>query len=232
MKITTILSWSLLSIFPIITLAQAPNTLTESETKDGWKLLFDGHSLSGFRGYKSETVGTGWEVKDGAITLTHPKAGDLLTVGEFRDFELSLEWKISEGGNSGIIYRAGLGEAAPYKTGPEYQILDNEKATDNKQANHLAGALYDIGADIPANASKPAGEWNTTRILVRGWQIEHWLNGQRVDSLDLSTTEGKAALAKSKFKTWEKFASLATGHIALQDHGNEVAFRSIKVREF
>jgi hypothetical protein len=208
-----------------------PNSLSGAEKAAGWKLLFDGKSLAGWRGYKEEAVGAGWKVQDNAIVLTAAKAGDLVTVAQFADFELIFEWKISEAGNSGVIYRVGMGESASYRTGPEYQVLDNQKAKDNKLGNHLAGSLYDIGPDAPRELPKPVGEWNSSRLLVRGWKVEHWLNGVPIVTLDLASPEGKAAIAKSKFKDWPTFASLSRGHIALQDHGDVVSYRSLKIRE-
>lgn len=171
-------------------------------------------------------------MQDGAIVLTVAKAGDLVTKEEFGDFELSFEWKIVEAGNSGVIYRSGFGDSAPYRTGPEYQVLDNQKAADNKKANHLAGSLYDIGAAPPKDFTKPVGEWNTGKIVVKGWHVQHFLNGEKVVDFDFTTPAGKAAIAESKFKgkDWEKFATLSRGHIALQEHGNPVSFRSIKIR--
>lgn len=211
--------------------AAEPNTLTAAEKSAGWKLLFDGKTLNGWRGYKTEQAGEAWKVQDGAVVLTAAKAGDLMTKGEFGDFELAFEWKISEAGNSGVIYRVGLGENASFRTGPEYQVLDNEKAKDNKLGNHLAGSLYDIGPEVPRDLTKPVGQWNSSRLIVRGWKVEHWLNGRKVVDLDLASAEGKAAIAASKFKTWPKFASLSRGHIALQDHGDVVSYRSIKIRD-
>jgi hypothetical protein len=211
--------------------AAQPNKLTSAEKSSGWKLLFDGTSLQGWRGYKTEEIGAGWKVQDGALVLTAAKAGDIMTASEFADFELSFDWKISEGGNSGVIYRVGLGESASYRTGPEYQVLDNEKAKDNKLGNHLAGSLYDMGPEAPRALPKPVGDWNTSRIIVRGWKVEHWLNGVKVVAMDLASPEGKAALAASKFKDWPKFASLSRGYIAFQDHGDVVSYRSIKIRE-
>lgn len=211
--------------------AAEPNSLSAQEKAAGWKLLFDGKSLDGWRGYKTEAIGDGWAVKDGAIVLGKPKAGDLMTKQEFGDFELSFEWKISEGGNSGVIYRIGLGESASYRTGPEYQVLDNVKATDNKKGNHLAGSLYDLGPDTPANLPKPVGEWNSSKIIVRGWKVEHWLNGHKVIAADLASPEGKKLIAESKFKDWPKFATLPRGYIALQEHGAVVSYRAIKIRE-
>jgi hypothetical protein len=211
--------------------AAEPNTLTAAEKSAGWKLLFDGTSLEGWRGYKTETVGEAWKVQNGALVLTAAKAGDIMTKAEFGDFELAFDWKIAEAGNSGVIYRVGLGESASYRTGPEYQVLDNQKATDNKLGNHLAGSLYDIGPEVPRDLPKPVGEWNESRLVVRGWKVEHWLNGKKVVDLDLASPEGKAAIAASKFKAWPKFASLSRGHIAFQEHGNVVSYRSIKIRE-
>ena len=209
--------------------AQTPNTLTPAEKAAGWKLLFDGTSLAGWRGYQTEAPGAGWRVEDGALVL-RGKAGDLVTQAEFGDFELSLDWKVTAAANSGVIYRVGLGDAATFITGPEYQVLDNDRAEDNKQPDHLAAALYDL-ALLPGARPKPVGEWNRARIVVRGWHIEHWLNGSRVVDVDLASANGKALIAASKFKDWSKFASLARGHIALQDHGYAVSFRSIKLRE-
>lgn len=211
--------------------AAEPNSLSAKEKSQGWRLLFDGKTLNGFRGYKTEEVGAAWKVQDGTLTLTAAKAGDVMTKEAFGDFELSFEWKISKGGNSGVIYRVGLGESASYRTGPEYQVLDNIDAKDNKLGNHLAGSLYDIGAEAPRDLVKAVGEWNQSRLIVKGWKVEHWLNGKQVIAIDLASPEGKAAIAKSKFKDWPKFASLSKGHIAFQDHGDVVSYRSIKVRE-
>lgn len=208
-----------------------PNTLSAAEKKGGWKLLFDGQSLKGWRGYKTEAVGPMWKVEDGAIILRGEKSGDLMTTEQFGDFELSFDWKISAAGNSGVIYRIGLGDAASYRTGPEYQVLDNQKADDNKKANHLAGSLYDIGPAPDKDYTKPVGEWNQGKIVVKGWHVEHWLNGHKVANIDLASPAGKTALQESKFKTWEKFATLPRGHIALQEHGHVVSYRSIKIRE-
>ncbi len=203
--------------------------LTASEKTEGWRLLFDGTSLDGWRGYKDAARGAAWQVEDGVVTLKG-KGGDLVTAEAFGDFELSFEWKVAEAANSGVIYRVGLGERASYVTGPEYQVLDNEKAHDNKEHDHLAGSLYDVALGENAR-TKPVGEWNTGRVVVRGWRVEHWLNGEKVVDLDLAAPEGKAAIAASKFKDWEKFATVRRGHIALQDHGDVVSFRAIKVRE-
>lgn len=209
--------------------AAEPNKLTPDEATAGWRLLFDGRSLDGWRGFKSERPGKDWRVEDGALVL-RGKAGDLVTQEAFGDFELTLEWKVAEGANSGVIYRVGLGEANTFTTGPEYQVLDNIKARDNHPASHRAGALYDLQG-IEEDVTRPVGEWNQARIVVRGWHIQHWLNGRQIVDVDLASPAGKALIAASKFKGWEKFATLARGHIALQDHGDVVSYRAIKLRE-
>lgn len=231
MKLRTPLVAFALSVAASPLFAAEPNTLSAAEKSAGWKLLFDGKTLNGWRGYKTEAIGAGWKVQEGALVLTAAKSGDLVTAQEYADFELSFEWRISEGGNSGVIYRAGLGESASYRFGPEYQVLDNEKAADNKLGNHLAGSLYDMGPEVPRDATKAVGQWNESRLVVKGWKVEHWLNGRKLVTADLASPEGKALIAKSKFKDWPKFASLLKGHIALQDHGNVVSFRSLKIRE-
>ncbi|MEO7413160.1 MAG: DUF1080 domain-containing protein [Opitutaceae bacterium] len=221
-------------VFFLIALLGVASTTGGAEAKSPqmskeWKPLFDGNTLTGWRSLKSETPGAGWKVVDGVLT-TAGKAGDLLTAEQFGDFEFSAEWKIAEAGNSGIIYRVGLDEAATYHTGPEYQLLDNAKAADNKLANHLAGSLYDLVA-AAKDVTKPVGDWNVTRIVVRGWHVEHWLNGVKVLETDLGKPEGKALVAGSKFKAMPKFATLSRGHIALQDHGDIVSFRNILIRD-
>ena len=205
------------------------NSVSAAEKAEGWKSLFDGVNLNGWRGYNADKPGEGWAVVDGTI-MVKSKGGDLLTKDAFGDFELSFDWKVTETANSGVIYRVGLGERASYITGPEYQVLDNEKAEDNKQHDHLAASLYDLALELNAK-TKPVGEWNSGRIRVRGWHVEHWLNGEKVVDVDLASPAGKAMIQSSKFKDWEKFASLPRGHIALQEHGHDVSFRAIKIRE-
>jgi hypothetical protein len=223
---------ALVCLLAVVSSAAAqPNTLTPAEQSAGWKLLFDGTSFAGWRGYKAEAVPPGWKVQDGTLTLTTGRTGDLITTAEYGDFELTFEWRISAGGNSGVLYRVGLGEAGVPRTGPEYQILDNEKAKDSQIVNHLAGSLYDLGPATPRHLPKAVGDWNHGRIVLRGWKIEHWLNGTKIIAADLASPEGKALIAASKFKSWPKFATLARGHIALQDHGDVVSYRSIKLRE-
>lgn len=218
----------LVFLLPVALVAADLNSLTPAEKKAGWVQLFDGKSLSGWRSQKSEKPGATWRVEDGALVL-RGRSGDLITVGQYGDFELSLEWRISEGGNSGILYRAGLAEAAS-RSGPEYQVLDNDKAKDGKLANHRAAALYDLVAPTK-EPTKPVGQWNAARIVIRGWHIQHWLNGEKVVDVDIGSPAGRQMIAGSKFKAWPVFATLTRGHIALQDHGDVVSYRNIKLRE-
>lgn len=209
--------------------AQGANEVTPAEKAAGWRLLFDGRTLAGWRGFTGVAPGAGWAVQDGAIVRT-AKSGDLLTIDEFGDFELAVEWKIEQATNSGILYRVGLGAPQTYHTGPEYQILDNRAAHDRFDPTHLAASLYGLVA-ASRDVTRPIGRWNETRIVVRGWHIQHWLNGVQVVDVDLGAPAGRALIAGSKFKAWPGFATLARGHIALQDHDHQVSFRSIKVRE-
>ena len=218
----------LTGVTPLAVRAES-NTLTPEQTSAGWRLLFDGRSLDGWRSLASPTPGAGWAVVDGALTRT-AKSGDIVTVDEFSDFELSLDWKVEDATNSGILYRVGLNETRTWRTGPEFQVLDNHKAKDRFNPKHSAGGLYDLVAPSQ-NATKPVGEWNHARIVVRGWHIEHWLNGVKVVDVDLGTPEGRALIAGSKFKTMPHFATLDRGHIALQDEENMVSYRNIMVRE-
>ena len=229
MKIKTPFLVLLSLMFAAALSAAEPNQLTAAEKSAGWKLLFDGKSVTGWRSLKSEKPGAGWSATDGALT-TVGKAGDLVTAEDFGDFELSLEWKVAEGANSGVIYRVGLTENQTYQTGPEYQVEDNIKGHDITPQSHIAGALYDLVAPAK-DFTKPVGEWNVTRITVRGWHVEHWLNGEKTVDVDLGNAAGRALIAGSKFKTMPKFATLLRGHIALQDHGDVVSYRSVKIRE-
>jgi hypothetical protein len=210
-------------------LAADVNVLTDAERAQGWRLLFDGNSLAGWRSLKAPEPGAGWKVVDGAIVRT-ARSGDLLTADEFGDFELSIEWKVEDATNSGILYRVSLGDAETYYSGPEYQLLDNVKGGDRFDPKHVCGALYDLVAP-PKDFTHAVGDWNETRIVVRGWHIEHWLNGEKIVDTDLSTPEGRDLIAHSKFGVMPHFAAFARGHIALQDHDNSVSFRNIKIRD-
>jgi hypothetical protein len=211
--------------------APAMNTLSTAEQSEGWKLLFNGTDLTGWKGYKKDAPGAAWAVEDGALALTAGGAGDLMTAEEFGPFELALDWKIAPNGNSGIIYLVKEADGADntYNTGPEMQVLDNDGHADGKIPSHRAGALYDIETP-PDGAVKPVGEWNEARVIFTGSKIEHWLNGQKVSESSYGDDAWKAKVAASKFKTMPLFGAAASGHIALQDHGDRVWYRNIKIK--
>jgi alpha-3'-ketoglucosidase len=221
---------------------EIPNTLSQSEIDDGWILLFDGKTAYNFRGYNAEAFPEkGWEIVDGTI---HVKSsgkgeagggGDIITRNKYKNFELSLEWKVSEGGNSGIFYLAQEKPDQPiWKSAPEMQILDNDKHPDAKlgvDGNRAAGALYDL---IPGNKEvvKPAGEWNKVKVLVYKGTVVHTVNGTNVLEYHLWTDDWKNMVLNSKFKDYPDFLNTADeGYIGLQDHGDDVWFRNIKIKE-
>ncbi|MDR9447568.1 MAG: DUF1080 domain-containing protein [Balneolaceae bacterium] len=216
----------------------AHNTLTEQEIADGWELLFDGESMEHWRVYNQEDIPAGWVVEDGAMVFDPEQRNDqygldIITKETYGDFELKLEWWLSEVGNSGIFYHVIEQEdKALYWSGPEMQILDNENHPDADQGvdgNRKAGSLYDLIPAVPQNA-KPYGEWNSVKIVAKGDVIEHWQNGELVLSFDRSTEEWKNLVAGSKFAPHPEFGTAAEGHIALQDHGDLVKFRNLKIR--
>ncbi len=228
----------------VVTKVETPaNTLSEAEKKDGWQLMFDGKTSKGWRGYKKDHFPNGWVVENGTIQCLgsgrgeagSKEGGDIIFDKEFQNFELTLEWKISEGGNSGIFY---LGEEKLdyiWKTAPEMQVLDNEKHPDaklGKDGNRQAGSLYDLIPAKPQNA-KPVGEWNKIEIIVYKGTVVHKQNGVTVLEYHLWTPEWNEMVAKSKFpklnKDWAEVAS--KGYIGLQDHGDDVWYRNIKIKE-
>ncbi len=219
------------------------NTLTQQDKKEGWKLLFDGKTMSGWRGaYMDSLPRKGWEVKDGMLIVRESGGGeaafggDIVTIDQYSSFELSLEFKLTEGANSGIKYF--VTEQQPKTPGSaiglEYQILDDAKHPDAKlgiNGNRTLASLYDV---MPAHDKKvnPIGEWNHARIVVKGKHVEHWLNGVKVLQFERGGKEFLAHKAESKFKNRPDFGEAPKGHILLQDHGNQVFYRNIKIRVF
>lgn len=218
------------------------NILNKKEKKEGWMLLFDGKSTTGWRGYnKTSFPEKGWVVEEGTLHVIGSSrgeaggGGDLLYDKKFRNFELSLEWKVSEGGNSGIFYLAQeIPDEPVWKSAPEMQILDNDKHPDAKlgvDGNRAAGSLYDL---IPGDmkAVKPAGQWNQVKVMVYKGTVVHYVNGKAVLEYHLWTDDWKNMVLNSKFKDYEWFLNTAAeGYIVLQDHGDDVWFRNIKIRE-
>jgi hypothetical protein len=223
-----------------IALAQEPaappaNSLTDAEKDAGWKLLFDGKSLDGWHNFKKNTIGAGWKVVDGTLACvdTATSGGDLLTRDPFSWFELSLEYNISEGGNSGVIYHISNSGSSTWATGPEVQIQDNINWHDPELSGWLY-ALYkppvDPTTSKPLDATKPFGQWNLLRIVLTKEKCEHYMNGVKYFEYQLGSDDFKAQVAKSKFAQMANFAKSETGFIALQgDHGR-VSFKNIKIR--
>ena len=219
--------------------AQAPNTLSRKEKKEGWHLLFDGKTTKGWHTYLRDTVGSKWQVKEGILVFdtSQPKSGggDIVTNGSYENFELQLEWKISKGGNSGIIFDIQEDPKYPatYLTGPEMQVLDNISASDNKKQNHLAGCLYDLSGDSTVSLPHPPGEWNQVRILQDKGHLTFWLNGTKTFEGQIGSDVWNSMIATSKFngKDFSNFAKLAKGKIALQQHPGSSGWRNIKIRE-
>jgi len=214
--------------------ADAPlNTLTDAEKAAGWKLLFDGKDASqSWRGYQKEGLSELWAVEDGALVLQGKGGGNIVTREQYESFEFSIDWKISEGGNSGIMFKVLEENPQPWFTGPEVQIQDNVKGHDPQKA----GWMYQLYA-ASVDTTKPAGEWNTfvlkcVKTPAGTFQCEHWMNGTKYVAYEIGSAEWLEKVAASKFKDKPGFAKAAKGHICLQDHGNVVAFRNIKIRAF
>lgn len=204
-----------------------PNLLTDRERADGWRLLFDGVSASAWRGFKQADLPDGWSVEEGALVRTGP-GGDIVSRDEFENFELQIDWQIGPGGNSGIFFGVSEEAEAVWHTAPEIQILDDAAHADGRTPETSAGSNYAIHAPARA-AARPVGEWNTVRLVVGGSHVEHWLNGVRIVEYELGSAEWQALVAASKFAPFP-YGQSRRGRLALQDHGDRVAFRNIKIR--
>jgi hypothetical protein len=210
------------------------DTLTTKEKQEGWILLFDGRTTNGWHTFNATGVSSRWHVQNGELLLepspTRRVSGaDIETEERFGDFELTLEWKMTSGGNSGIFYRVdGTGYVHPWEIAPEYQLVDNA-GVDNDAPTHQAGALWDFYAPV-RDVTKPLGEFNRTRILVEHNHVEHWMNGTMLLSYELGSQDFEARHAKSVYGSNPFFGTIERGTIALQDEGRLVSFRNIKIR--
>ncbi len=208
----------------------ADNELTPQEQKDGWKLLFDGKTMKGWHGYgKPAFPEKGWVVKDGVLELIRgSKAGDIVTDDLYSDFDLMWDWKIEKGGNNGVKYfiRDDLKQAI----GHEYQMLDDKDGHDYG-ALHSTASYYDVLPPDPNKPLNPPGEWNSSRVLVKGNHVEHWLNGKKVLEYELGSPEVLAGVQKSKFKSVPGFGLKQKGHILLTYHNDAASFKNIKIRD-
>lgn len=210
------------------------NTTQMNTTNSEWVSLFDGKTLNGWRTYQNKNSDS-WSVTDGVI---HCKGSvndksdmraDLITNDQYENFELSIDWKLSPQGNSGIIYLCNENNEASYLSGPEYQLIDDDHFTEKLEDWQKTGANYAMNP-APTAAPKPIGEWNTTKILVKDGHVEHWLNGSKIVEYQINSDEWKANKAESKWKDALQYGTVKKGHIALQDHGSEAWFRNIRIR--
>jgi hypothetical protein len=204
----------------------APNMLTDQEKAAGWKLLFDGKTTTGWHNYKKTDIGPGWKVEDGALVRGTAQGGDILTADKYGAFEFSLEYNISPGGNSGLIYHVTEEGATPWQTGPEVQIQDVASAAHDPQKTGWLYQLYSSEIDT----AKPAGEWNQLRILITPEKCATWLNGKLYYEYVKGSKDWDERVAKSKFAKLPSFGKPTSGYICLQDHNNPVKFRNIKIR--
>jgi len=209
-------------------------TAGTSRAKPKWQVLFDGKSTSAWRGFRRDTFPAKcWVIEEGSLKTVAPcdksDQVDIITLDKYKDFELELEWRVAPGANSGIIYLVSEDEDQTWKTGPEMQVLDDNKHADGKIPNTSAGSLFALIA--PANKTlRPVGQFNQSRVVVRNGHVEHWLNGKKVLEYELASDSLASLIAKSKFKAFPRFAHNTSGHVALQYHGDEVWFRNVRIR--
>ena len=206
----------------------SPNTLTSAERAAGWRLLFDGTTTTGWRGFKQATAPSGWQAVDGALARTGG-GGDLITIEQFANFELLIQWMIAPAGNSGIMFRVSEAADAPYLTGPEMQVLDNAGHPDGRSGLSSAGACYGLYAPSQ-DATRPVGSWNDVRLVVSGAHVEHWMNGVKVVEYDIGSPDWLSRVEASPYRDTPAYGREPRGHIAIQDHGDRVAYRNIKIR--
>jgi len=211
----------------------SPNQLTDREKADGWKLLFNGQNMDGWRTYQNKENDS-WEVTDGALHCKPEgeaeQRADILTVDQYGDFELAFDWKIAPTDNSGVIYRATEEFEQPYLSGPEYQVIDDKGYPDKLSPTQTSGSNYDMHAAPDNKPINPPGEWNTARIIAKGNHVEHWLNGTKVVEYEINSADWKKLKDGSKWKDAKGYGASSKGHIDLQDHGGEVWYRNIRVK--
>jgi hypothetical protein len=209
---------------------QQPNTLSDAERRAGWRLLFDGTNLNAWRAYRGDAVPAAWRIEDGVIRKVVP-TDDIVTRDQFGDFELTFDWKVATGGNAGVFYRATEEYDKVYWSATEYQLLDDPNHRDGQDPKTSAGAAYAL-YDAPRGAVKPAGEWNTARIVAKGAHVEHWLNGTKTAEYEAGSPDWEARVKGSKFASYTNYGRARRGVIALQgDHSGDLALRNIKIRE-
>jgi hypothetical protein len=205
-------------------------TLTAEQRAAGWKPLFDGTTTNGWRGYRSQTMPTGWSVVDGVLTKSAP-VEDILSKNQYGNFELAFDWKLSTGGNAGVFYRGTEEYDHIYWSAPEYQLLDDANHPDGKSRLTSAGAAYALYPS-PAGVVKPADQWNSTLIVVQGNRVQHWLNGQKLLEYELGSADWQAKVKASKFNDYPNYGKATRGYIAIQgDHDGVLSLRNVRIRE-
>ncbi len=209
--------------------ASEHNVLSPAETAEGWRLLFDGQTTEGWRNYRSRSISDGWQVVDGTLARVAAGARDLVTIEQFGDFELAFEALVETGGNSGVFFRADETQRFIFMSAPEIQVLDDANHRDGKNPLTSAGSNYALHP-APRGLAHPAGEWNSFRVRVQGNHVVHWLNGQEIVNYQLGSADWMERVAASKFADWPIYGTLERGYIGLQDHGDPVKFRNIKIR--
>jgi hypothetical protein len=210
--------------------ASGATPLTEEQRAAGWRSLFDGTSTTAWRGYHEQTFPAGWNIVDGVLTKTG-SVHDIMTRDQFGNFELALDWKLSPGGNSGVFYRGAEEYEAIYWSAPEYQLLDDAGHPDGKSRLTAAGSAFGLYRS-PAGVVNPAGQWNSTRIIVSGNNVQHWMNGQKLLEYDLGSPDWEARVKASKFKDWPHYGRASRGHIGIQgDHDGTLTIRNVRIRE-
>ena len=234
-KIIFVLTLIMSNMFLFSGSAQKDNTLTAAEKKDGWQLLFDGKSISGWRMYQNKPAQC-WGVKNGELYCKERNAdksdvrADIITMDMYENYELLVDWKIGPAGNSGIIYHANENNDASYQSGPEYQLIDDEGYPDKLEDWQKTGADYAMYTPA-SKQSKPVGEYNTTKIVVKGAHREHWLNGVKIVEFEAWSDDWNKRKAIGKWKDTPGYGMEKKGHICLQDHGGGVWFKNIKIRK-
>jgi hypothetical protein len=211
----------MLLVLPFAACAQADDT--------EWQDLFDGETLEGWKAFKDASPPEGWQVVDGAITRVG-SGGDLVSAGQYGNFELMIEWNVSEGGNSGIMFRVDPTASRTFESGAEMQVLDDVNHPDGQSRLTSAGANYGLHPS-PEGVVRPPGEWNEVRLIADGAHIEYWLNGTKVVEFEVWSPEWEELVANTKFVEWPGYGRAERGHIVLQDHGDWVAYRNIRIRE-
>jgi hypothetical protein len=216
----------------VVLMAVTATVLPAAEAKGAgeWRPLFDGRTTAGWRGYKTQDVPAGWAVVDGVL-VKEGKSTDLVTKDQYGDFELEFDWKLAPGGNAGVFYRGTEEYDHIYWSAPEYQLLDDAAHADGKNRLTSAGSAYALYPP-PAGVVKPAGEWNSSRIVARGPHVEHWLNGKKVVEYELWSPDWEAKVKASKFKDWPNYGRAKKGYIAIQgDHEGSLSLRNVRIRE-